>query len=54
MIGDAVDLRIEAEAVRDRNAADPADTPPVDATGTPVPRDDSQVPSPPPVEETTP
>jgi len=54
MIGDAVELRIEAEAVRDRNAADPADTPPVDATGTPVPRDDSQRPSPPPVEETTP
>jgi len=54
MIGDAVDLRIEAEAVRDRSAADPQDTPPVDAEGTPSPQSASNAPSPPPVQETTP
>jgi len=45
MIGDQVQLRIEAEAVRDRNATDPQDTPPVDAPGTPALLDDSQTPS---------
>lgn len=54
MIGDAVQLRIEAEAVRDRNAADPPEAPPVDAAGTPVPPADSHSPSPQPVQETTP
>lgn len=41
MIGDEVQLRIEAEAVRDRSAADPQDTPSVEAPGTPAPTDDS-------------
>lgn len=41
MIGDEVQLRIEAEAVRDRSAADPQDTPSVEEPGTPAPTDDS-------------
>ncbi len=41
MIGDEVQLRIEAEAVRDRSAADPQDTPSVDDPGTTTPTDDS-------------
>jgi polyisoprenoid-binding protein YceI len=45
MIGDQVQLRIEAEAVRDRSATDPQDTPSVEEPGTPVPADDSQIPS---------
>ncbi|MNY80828.1 hypothetical protein D3C86_2220670 [compost metagenome] len=45
MIGDQVQLRIEAEALRDRNATDPQDTPSVDAPGTPEPIDDSDTPS---------
>lgn len=44
MIGDTVQLRIEAEAVRDRHAADPQDAPSVDAAGTPAPLDDSDSP----------
>ena len=44
MIGDAVELRIEAEAVRDRNAGDPQDTPSADDAGTPPPVDDSDTP----------
>jgi polyisoprenoid-binding protein YceI len=47
MIGDQVQLRIEAEAVRDRTAADPQETPSVDDPGTPAPTDDSDTPSPP-------
>ncbi len=43
MIGDTVQLRIEAEAVRDRTAADPQDTPSVDAPGTPAASDDSDL-----------
>ncbi|MEG2805149.1 YceI family protein [Stenotrophomonas sp.] len=54
MIGDAVQLRIEAEAVRDRNAADPAQEPPVAPAGTPASPSPSNPASPPPVEETTP
>ncbi|HCV95885.1 MAG TPA: hypothetical protein DGV23_03890 [Stenotrophomonas sp.] len=54
MIGDTVELRIEAEAVRDRTATDPQDTPPVDAKGTPA-ADPASNPTPPqPVQETTP
>lgn len=45
MIGDQVQLRIEAEALRDRNATDPQDTPSVDPPGTPEPIDDSDTPS---------
>jgi polyisoprenoid-binding protein YceI len=45
MIGDEVQLRIEAEAVRDRSATDPQDAPSVDDTGTPAPVDDSDTPS---------
>lgn len=45
MIGDNVQLRIEAEALRDRNATDPQDTPSVDDAGTPAPVDDSDTPS---------
>ncbi|WP_448143338.1 YceI family protein [Stenotrophomonas bentonitica] len=45
MIGDQVQLRIEAEALRDRSATDPQDTPSVDAPGTPEPVDDSDIPS---------
>lgn len=57
MIGDEVQLRIEAEAVRDRNAGDPADTAPADtapadAPGTPAAPADSDTPQP--VQETTP
>ncbi|REN09073.1 polyisoprenoid-binding protein, partial [Mycobacterium tuberculosis] len=47
-----VQLRIEAEAVRDRNAGDPADATPTDAPGTPAPPVDSDTPQP--VQETTP
>lgn len=46
MIGDEVQLRIEAEAVRDSSAADPQDVPAPASPPTPV--------SPQPVEETTP
>ncbi|WP_428999998.1 YceI family protein [Stenotrophomonas rhizophila] len=53
MIGDTVQLRIEAEAVRDRTAADPQDTPSVDAPGTPAPSDDSD-PSPSPARKRSP
>ncbi|MEL3952214.1 MAG: YceI family protein [Stenotrophomonas sp.] len=52
MIGDEVQLRIEAEAVRDRNAGDPADAAPTDAPGTPAAPIDSDTPQP--VQETTP
>ncbi|WP_448130630.1 YceI family protein [Stenotrophomonas rhizophila] len=52
MIGDEVQLRIEAEAVRDRNADDPADAAPTDAPGTPAAPIDSDTPQP--VQETTP
>lgn len=45
MIGDQVQLRIEAEALRDRSATDPQDTPSVDPPGTPEPIDDSDTPS---------
>lgn len=41
MIGDTVELRIEAEAVRDRNADDMQDTPSDDDAGTPPPVQDS-------------
>ena len=44
MIGDAVELRIEAEALRDRNAGDPQDTPSAGDAGTPPPVDDSDTP----------
>lgn len=44
MIGDEVQLRIEAEAVRDRSAADPQDTPSVEEPGTPAQTDDSDTP----------
>lgn len=44
MIGDSVELRIEAEAVRDRNAGDAQDTPSSDAAGTPPPANDSDTP----------
>ncbi|WP_411851817.1 YceI family protein [Stenotrophomonas sp. LGBM10] len=54
MIGDQVELRIEAEAVRDRNAADPQDAPSVDDAGTPPTAPHSDSPSPQPVQETTP
>lgn len=54
MIGDAVQLRIEAEAVRDHSAADPQNTPSVDAPGTPAAADHSEPTPPQPVEETTP
>jgi len=53
MIGDTVQLRIEAEAVRDRTAADPQDTPSVDAPGTPAPPADSD-PSPSPARKRSP
>ncbi|MFX1723620.1 YceI family protein [Stenotrophomonas sp. AS1] len=52
MIGDEVQLRIEAEAVRDRNASDPGDPAPADVPGTPAPPIDSDTPQP--VQETTP
>lgn len=45
MIGDQVELRIEAEAVRDRNATDPQDAPADTPADTPPPQ---------PVQETTP
>ena len=54
MIGDEVQLRIEAEAVRDHTAADPQDTPSVDDAGTPPVTPHSDSPSSPPVQETTP
>ncbi|WP_433925176.1 YceI family protein [Stenotrophomonas nematodicola] len=54
MIGDEVQLRIEAEAVRDRTAADPQDTPSVEDAGTPPTTPHSDSPSPQPVQETTP
>lgn len=41
MIGDSVELRIEAEAVRDRNAGDEQDTPSDSDAGTPPPPQDS-------------
>lgn len=46
MIGDDVQLRIEAEALRDRSAADPDSAPAVDDPGTSAPDDDSEPPSP--------
>ncbi|MFL9584598.1 YceI family protein [Stenotrophomonas sp. AB1(2024)] len=54
MIGDQVQLRIEAEALRDRSAADPQDTPSVDEPGTPAPVDDSDTPSPSPARKRAP
>lgn len=54
MIGDQVQLRIEAEALRDRSAAEPQDTPSVDEPGTPVPVDDSDTPSPSPARKRSP
>jgi polyisoprenoid-binding protein YceI len=54
MIGDQVQLRIEAEAVRDRNATDPQDTPPVGPPGTSAPPDDSDTLSTPPARKRSP
>jgi len=54
MIGDEVQLRIEAEALRDRNATDPQDTPSVDEPGTPAPVDDSDPASSPPARKRSP
>jgi polyisoprenoid-binding protein YceI len=48
MIGDEVTLRIEAEALRDRSAADPDGGPAVDEPGTSTPDDDSDPSSSPP------
>lgn len=45
MIGDEVQLRIEAEAVRDRSATDPQDAPSVGKPGTRAPSDPSDIPS---------
>ena len=53
MIGDEVQLRIEAEAVRDRSAAEPQEPLPADAAGTSAADNASDTPTPP-VQETTP
>ncbi len=54
MIGDTVELRIEAEAVRDRNADDMQDTPSDSNTGTPPAANDSDPPPSPPIMKPTP
>ena len=54
MIGDSVELRIEAEAVRDRNAGDEQDTPSDSDTGTPPPAQDSDPSPTPPTTKPTP
>jgi len=54
MIGDTVELRIEAEAVRDRNADDMQDTPSDSSTGTPPAANDSDPPPSPPIMKPTP
>lgn len=54
MIGDTVELRIEAEAVRDRNADDMQDTPSDSNTGTPPATNDSDPPPSPPIMKPTP
>lgn len=54
MIGDIVELRIEAEAVRDRNADDMQDTPSDSNTGTPPAANDSDPPPSPPIMKPTP
>lgn len=54
MIGDQVQLRIEAEALRDRGATDPQDTPSVGEPGTPDPIDGSDTPSPSPARKRSP
>ena len=54
MIGDQVQLRIEAEAVRDRTATDPQDTPSTDEPETPVPVDDPATPPPSPARKRSP
>lgn len=54
MIGDTVELRIEAEAVRDRNAGDEQDTPSDNDAGTPSPPQDSDSSPIPPTTKPTP
>ncbi len=54
MIGDTVELRIEAEAVRDRNADDVQDTPSGNDDGTPPPPQDSDSSPIPPTTKPTP
>lgn len=54
MIGDTVELRIEAEAVRDRNAGDMQDTPSDSSTGTPPAANDFDPPPSPPIMKPTP
>lgn len=54
MIGDTVELRIEAEAVRDRNAEDVQDTPSGNDAGTPPPPQDSDSSPTPPSTKPTP
>lgn len=54
MIGDSVELRIEAEAVRDRSAGEAQDTPSDHDSGTPPPQQDSDTPPPSPTTKPTP